>query len=185
MPRAPFMPYESSSFERKSNYSSHSKTTSHLNPTSFAKLKNSGNYALPFSVPSLYINKKPEDLRNINAMNDEQEFALNDYDESLLIAINIDIEQIHNEMNVDKTYNRKLLGPLKPIRFPLIIDCKKCVEDDNDIYFEKKKKKKYKTRHKKSRSLIPLPSHFNLKRTEMVRRSVKIENNKKKKKDKK
>lgn len=95
------------------------------------KLKSSGKYTLPFTVPSLYINKRPDMFKNVGYDGDEFNHLLSSNADGIVdrivIPINIDIEQVYNE-EYDNNYNRKLLGPLKPVRFPLLIEC---IPDDD------------------------------------------------------
>lgn len=98
------------------------------------KLKSS-KYSLPFTSPTLYLNKRPAMYKSVAYDGDEFNHLLSSNNDGiidrLVIAINIDIEQVYNE-EYDNNYNRKLLGPLKPVRFPVVIECPP--EQDDDKY---------------------------------------------------
>lgn len=92
-------------------------------------------------IPMLYINKSPPPSRSKHSISeydsiDPREFEhLEDDDgikSNVVIPISLNMEEIYNEMYAAK-YNRKLLGPLQPIRFPLIIPAISQEEDDGHI----------------------------------------------------
>ena len=78
----------------------------------------SRDHSLPFNVPSLFIDNKPETNTHLKA----NQIEFNQSNQCLTIPINIDIESVYNA-EFDKKYNRKVLGPLKSVQFPLFIEC--------------------------------------------------------------
>eukprot|EP01083_Nonionella_stella_P073669 199423_1 len=116
-------------------------------PTSPAKT------LLPINVPSLYINKGPNAQQQMNfnhLLYNPRSIALN----KAIIAISIDIEAVYNE-EYDNNYNRKVLGPIQAVQFPITIDCH-C--DEHEAQTQPKPIPKWQQgRHQKSASISGSP----------------------------